>query len=361
MKPKNLIAIYMIITITALSSCLSQQASFQGLGYLPGGIFESSARSVSSDGSVVVGSGTTAGTQAFRWTKKEGMVSLGNLPDSSYKNSWPYSVSADGSIVVGSGDPGAGWSAYKGFVWKQGTGMIEFGSLDGSKRFEAFGVSADGSIVVGDGGQQAFQWTQSGGIIGLGVLPGRTNSRAVSISADGRVISGSSYNLPSWDNEEAFYWTQKEGIVGLGFLPGSHYSFPNAVSSDGSVIVGTSSDSTGYPAFRWTKSTGMVKIGSLPGLPTAHPFGVTANGKIIVGGSFNGPADGKAFIWDSSHGMRELQKVLQSDNGLDPAGWNLKAAFGISPDGNVIVGQGQNPAGKLEAFIVVLDTTRLRR
>ena len=50
---------------------------FQGLGDLPGGLFNSQAYDVSADGSVVVGQGNSAsGGEAFRWTSA-GMVGLG--------------------------------------------------------------------------------------------------------------------------------------------------------------------------------------------------------------------------------------------------------------------------------------------
>jgi probable HAF family extracellular repeat protein len=85
--------------------CFAQKASFQGLGDLPGGTFESAAQRVSANGLVVVGYGTTAaGQQAFRWTQKEGMVSLGNLSDNRFKQSVALGVSADGSVIVGNGD-----------------------------------------------------------------------------------------------------------------------------------------------------------------------------------------------------------------------------------------------------------------
>jgi uncharacterized membrane protein len=232
--------------------------------------------------------------------------------------------------------------------------MAGMGSLDGATRYEALGVSADGTVVIGDGGKQAFRWTQKNGIVGLGILPGRTNSRAIAVSADGAVAVGSSYNLPSWDTEETFVWTQAGGMQGLGYLPGGKTSFPNAVSSDGSVIVGTSDSSSGWSAYRWTRITGMASIGGLPGMATTHPFGVTADGAIIVGGSYRDPAHGDAFIWDAAHGTRSLQNVLETEYGLDLAGWHLLVASGIAPDGSAIVGWGTNPSGRQEAFRAVL-------
>ncbi len=284
------------------------------------------------------------------------MVSLGNLPDTSFKKSWANSISANGNVIVGSGDPGSGWNGYMGFRWIASSGMEKFGSLDGSTRYEAFSVSADGSVIVGDGGLQAFRWTQQSGIEGLGVLPGKTNSRAVDVSSDGSVIIGQSYSLPAWNDEDGFIWTQSGGMRGMASLTGGKYCMLLGISPDGSVIAGTTQSSSTYPAFFWTESKGMVTIGHLPGRNTTHPTDMTNFGKIIVGGSFSGPASGDAFIWDSTNGMRKLQTVLQTEYGLNLTGWTLQNASGITPDGNVIVGHGINPSGKQEAFRVVLDT-----
>ena len=57
-----------------------------------------------------------------------------------------------------------------------------------------------------------------------------------------------------------------------------------------------------------------------------------------------------AFVWDSTHGMRELDQVL-TGLGLDLTGWWLENATGISADGRVIVGTGTNPNGYYEAWI----------
>jgi probable HAF family extracellular repeat protein len=356
MKKTKLYYTLFIFLFSLTSNCLSQQASFQGLGDLPGGKFESLAQGVSADGSVVIGTGTTiSGKQAFRWTQTTGMVSLGNVRDSSFKESWAYNISADGSTIVGSGDIGSGWNSYKGFYWTSDSGMANMESLHESSRYEVWALSFDGSIIVGDGGMQAFRWTRKNGIDTLGVLSGRTSSRAVSVSADGLVAVGSSYNLPSWKKQQAFRWTQSDGMVGLGFLPGGNNSFANAVSPDGSVVVGTSSDPSGYSGFRWTQSTGMMSLGHLPGRKTTHPFAVSTHGSIIAGSSFIDRDHGTAFIWDSTHGMRSLQSVLFSDYGLNLTGWNLQSANGISSDGNVIVGWGTNPSGQQEAFRVVLN------
>jgi probable HAF family extracellular repeat protein len=353
MEVARLFLSFVTALFTIGANCYSQHASFQGLGDLPGGAFESAALGVSADGLVVVGSGMTAhGKSGFRWTQASGIV---EISDTSMKACWCYNTSRDGSIVVGSGDAGSGWNSYRGFYWTKEGGITFPEHFHDRARFEMWGVSADGSVIVGDGGQQAFLWNRNSAATSLGVLPGRTSSRAVSVSADGSVSVGSSYNLPGWDHEEAFAWTKGRGMVGLGFFPRSNYSFAIAVSPDGAVVLGTSSDSSGYPAFRWTESSGMVRLGHLPGRNTTHPFAADSNGTIIVGTSFMTRGQGTAFIWDNKHGMRGLQAVLTDVFGLDMVGWELQSTTGISSDGTVIVGWGKNPSGSQEAFLIVLN------
>ena len=98
----------------------------------------------------------------------------------------------------------------------------------------------------------------------------------------------------------------------------------------------------------------MVSIGHLPGRRTTHPGGVSANGTIIVGASYVDRTQATAFIWDAAHGMRSLESVLETEYGLDLAGWHLQNASGITPDGSAVVGWGNNPAGQQEAFRAVL-------
>lgn len=357
----NKITFLQVVTITLLflsTDFYAQKATFIGLGDFSGGVFSSSAQAVSADGKVIIGYGTTeSGEQAFRWTESTGMVSLGNLPDSSFKKSWTNGVSANGKVIVGYGDPvGSGWNTYKGFIWTDTSGMAEIGSLDGSTRSVAHGVSADGLIVVGDGGPEAFRWEKETGTEGLGALPNRTHSRAIDISHDGSVVIGQSYTLPAWNDEDGFILTSDGNMQSMSSLTGGKYCMVLAVSPDGSVIAGTTNSLSTYPAFFWTEDKGFVTIGHLPGKNTTHPNDMTPYGKVIVGGSYSGPENSEAFIWDSINGMRNLKTVLQTVYGLDLTGWTLKNATGISPDGKVIVGQGKNPSGNQEAFRVVFDT-----
>ena len=84
----------LILPLPALS-----EASFQGLGDLPGGDIRGAAFGVSEDGSVAVGHSKSAlNYEAFRWTSGGGMVGLGDLVGGSFFSEG-LGVSADGSVV----------------------------------------------------------------------------------------------------------------------------------------------------------------------------------------------------------------------------------------------------------------------
>ena len=332
-------------------------ANFIPLGDLPGGLFLSRASGVSADGSVVVGSSVSASSfEAFRWTPGEGMVGLGFLPG--FPTSGASAASANGSVVVGTS---LGPSEEEAFRWTAAGGLVGLGVLPGFAESRAFGVSADGSVVVGNsnslpaqrGQFQAFRWTASGGMVGLGVLPGGEGglSSALAVSADGSLVVGVS---DSSAGRQAFRWTEAGGMIGLGDLSGgSFFSLAHGVSADGLVVVGISDSALGEQAFRWTQPGGMVGLGFLPGGIESDAFGVSADASIVVGRDFLGPVGhsaSRAFLWDATDGMRDLQEVLIGE-GDDLAGWTLLEALAVSADGRSIVGRGVNPAGQEEAWL----------
>jgi len=223
----------------------AQAASFQGLGDLPGGIFNSQAYGVSANGSVVVGRGNSAnGFEASRWTQETGMVGVGNSPIMRY----------------------------------------------------AWGVSADGSVVVGEGynfianGPEALRWTQQTGIVRLGDLSGGSfDSRAWGTSADGSVVVGVG-----------------NSANGLGDLSGGDfYSFAYGVSGDGSVVVGYSSSANGNEAFIWNSTQGMRSLKevltndyglNLTGWTLTGADGISADGLTVVGRGINPSGNSEAWI-----------------------------------------------------------------
>jgi probable HAF family extracellular repeat protein len=334
--------------------------SFQGIGNYYG--FNSGANGVSADGSFVVGFAAPSPTSshAIRWTSAGGTTILGDLPGDPVSG-WANNVSADGNVVVGQGRPDTAY--HEAFRWTPSTGMVGLGLLPGRENSSAQGVSADGSIVVGQAktpGNEGFRWTETGGMQGLGMLYADGRSYAFDISPDGeRIVGGASISATQLD---AAYWTESDGWTSIGRLPGGLLSleaFASDASTDGSVIVGNSPSALvpySYESFRWTESGGMQGLGILqPDHNLSTVTGVSGDGEIVVGvsGPYTG-IDRKPYIWDETHGMRDLNVVLETDYGLDLTGWTLVEVLDISEDGNTFVGYGTNPLGITEGWVATI-------
>lgn len=344
-----------MLALAVVGAHSTSAATFTALGFLPGGFYFSDASGVSADGSVVVGTShsSNGGFEAFRWTKDTGMHGLGDLPGGDFE-SMATSVSSNGTVVVGRGSAQESALA-DGFRWSFDTGLQPLGNFStlGFNFSYALGVSDDGRIAVGGSrsasGNEAFRWTEDAGLTGLGDLPGGSfESYADAISSDGKVIVGESRSEAAL---EAFRWTAKDGMQGLGFLPGlTAESHANSVSDDGSIIVG----SDGVQAWRWTKQTGITPLNvelEFNGFDQ-RPIAVSGDGSTIVGSeSLGGP---RAFLWDAVRGTQELQLLLHSEYGLILDGWTLTYANSVSFDGTVIVGEGINPTGRPEAWVLNL-------
>jgi probable HAF family extracellular repeat protein len=292
-------------------------ATQQSLGFNVGGGILSG---VSNDGNAVAGYTSIA----FRWTTAGGMTNLGDLPGGNVSAS-AWGMSADGSVIVGQS-------------------------------------SSSASFASGASREEAFRWTAAGGMVGLGDLPGGIfSSRAEAVSGDGSAVVGFSYSA---NGVEAFRWTTASGtMTPLGDLPGGAYnSQAHVVSADGNVVAGHSSIvNFDEEPFRWTAASGITGLG-LPATATqSYAYGINGDGSMVVGQadhppSRTGAADWQysAFIWDASHGRRDLQTVLRDEYGLPLSGWTLQSAFGMSDDGRTILGSGINPSGVREGWVVVV-------
>jgi len=347
-----------LFLFTLFSWQSAEAASFTALGDLTGGPFFSTARDLSSDGSVVVGySQSTSGLEAFRWTLGGGMVGLGDLAGGSFQ-SFAFGTSDDGSVVVGGGLSASGTEAYR---WTSGGGMVGIGDLSGGTfASRAFDTSSDGSVLVGlansASGQEPMRWTSGGGMVGLGDLAGGTFSgNALGVSSDGSVVVGGSNSASGL---EAFRWTSGGGMVGLGDLAGGSFaSLATGTSSDGSVLAGYGNSASGQEAFRWTSGGGMVGLGDLAGGSFQSVANdISGDGSVVAGFGFSALGQ-EAFIWDAVNGMRNLKTVLVG-LGIDLTGYTLTNADGLSADGTIIVGQATGPSGSVAflADISVVNT-----
>jgi len=242
------------------------------LGALPTNPSTGAAHGISSDGKVVAGKtgeGAVTAHQGFVWTQAGGYKLLGYFnggPDASLAFSTAAGVSGDGSVVVGtSTDPNAINVAFR---WTKAEGMKSLGNLSGvASNANAYGVNSDGTVIVGnaDGpsGLEAFRWT-SKGMVGLGDLSGGDfASTAYGVSGSGSRVVGQGSSTATTSGE-AFFWddaggmrTLKDAMAERGFEdPLSAWTFTkaSAISADGKVVVGcvtsTGSQSGSIQAFR---------------------------------------------------------------------------------------------------------------
>jgi probable HAF family extracellular repeat protein len=327
---------------------------FLGLGTLAGGT-DSHAYGVSADGTTVVGTSDSAsGSHAFRWSGGT-MTDLGTL-GGSFSNA--NAVSANGSVVVGDAYL-AGNIVSHAFRWSGGT-MTDLGTLGGTFS-QANGVSTDGAVVVGDAylaGNHAFHAFRYSGttMTDLGTLGGANiNSTAYAVSADGAVVVGWAQNASGYTHAFRYSGTT---MTDLGTLGGANInSTAYAVSADGAVVVG-SSEVLGLGghdhAFRWSGGT-MTDLGTLGGKDSVANA-VSANGAVVVGDSTVAGGGHEAFRWRQDTGMLSMASLLTASH-VNITGWQLTSATGISADGTVIVGYGQDPKGNTEAWLARCTTS----
>jgi len=341
------------LTLGPFASLSSAQVRFDVIAGLGDAGFGSSACAVTPDGRIVVGHTDVPGCPfcvgvPFKWTEETGVTIL----DPNLRGVVAYAASSDAAYVVGiSPSPHDGIppcdTAYR---WSSdGTMWFE-------KYTEAFGISDDGNVIAG-GINFPSRWTPDTGWTDLGRMPDTSNFGGVAraVSSDGAVIVGSAYSDVPQPSFRAFRWTAETGMQPLAdLLPPAHSDTATAISRDGRVIVGYATlPPSRSRAVRWTES-GAHFLGEFPGYPYGtRAAAVSADGSVIVG-TYGEGASTLALLWDERRGPRDLRTELINEYGVDLANFRLRGATGISVDGRVIVGFGNQPGQPYRAWRVSL-------
>ena len=171
-------------------------------------------------------------------------------------------------------------------------------------------------------------------VYNLGLLPTGTESRAGGLTPDGWTVSGSANTATSFSR--SFRWTLSGGMTDLGPPPlGSPWTAANSIAATGNAVAGNGGNSL----FRWTSAGGMQNLGIWPSSTVGLARGISANGNIVVGWSNNNGFGGQAALRWAGAGLQLLPAL--------PGGLSIgNNAFGISPDGSIIVGtSGWSGAG----------------
>ncbi len=348
------------------------------LSFLPGGT-DSFANYCSSDGSIVVGFSTVAGIRhAVFWTN--GVITdLGTTGG----NTLASGCSADGSVVVGSGVVGINELATS---WTNGGAAVFLGELPGDDHSRALKCNAAGTIIVGksftSGGAQTAVYWDNTGVHALSDFYGGSNNIATGISSNGTLISG--YGS---DGSNQFFWplvwrNTVQSVMRIGDSTGAElitngtftgsaagWTLGNNVTYGGNAV--TSLYAGGVPLLTQagisTTSGHIYEIlftisGAAPAGAGAvayflhntfsSPAAFYTNGtySLIFEADFTG-ADTITFddanynigdTWTLDDvSMKELTATVQPSINLE--------VLGISPDGEVIMGQGAYNPGPLKA------------
>ena len=245
----------------------------------------------------------------------------------------------DSGLIAGYGTIFVAANNRRGFFWREGTGFINIGSLDGARHTHLLGLN-DAGVGVGYlqpteafSGSRAILFDETNG---LRLLPEQDAawdwSIARSINNTGQVAG---YHYEADLTRRAFLWDPQAGYQNLGALPGridlgQDISFQLALNDNGWVAGDARNAGGNLRAFVWDAVNGMRELGTLGGA-NSRAFGINAGGE-VVGWSLNASGQRRAFIWNTGNGMQALPL---------PSGYTATEAHGINDDG-LIVGLATN-------------------
>lgn len=292
---------------------------------------------ISDDGRVVIG--MCKAQVALRWSEESGFESF----------MWPLSVTRtnrDGSVVLGYTDNTDSQALRIDWLSKQKKVLPSKGSAFASA------ISGDNRIIVGTDQSVACRWVDDADPEQIGWLASDSaSSGAANTDLAGSVVVGQSGN-------SAYAWSAATGIRDLGRLDGTEYASARSVSGDGTIVVGVSF-TPWYPprkkAFLWSVS-GMMELQCAAGFVGAHAADISVDGSTVAVNcliSFATPHQHGAAIWQAGVGTRLVSDIL-TEQGVELQGLALESVQSVSGDGKVLVGQGNDEAGRRHAWIARL-------
>jgi len=219
--------------------------------------------------------------------------------------------------------------------------VTDLGTLGGTQA-AAQDITPDGTILVGwsrnaDNHTLGFRWTADGGMEDLG-RPGNLSGNITGTSDDATALS---VNAGGGDGN--YLWTEAGEWQSLPNYGGDG-SMSGGISNDGSTVVGQSRVGNGSQdarAFVWTAAE-MVRLHDSYSI--AHD--VSDDASLVVGTAMSGAV--RPAIWEQVGGDWTLTLLPHVDGGTGGQ------AYGVAPDGSVVVGTN-NVAGGAEGFFWTPD------
>ncbi len=373
MKLKSIIIF--AILILSLVTARADAQSLTWLGTLGGE--SSEAYAISDDGAIVVGQIriSSGESRAFKWTASTGLQILNGLQNI---NSWARSISSDGSVIVGTAEE----NVRKAFRYIQ-NGPFEYLLPLGGSDFntsEARDLSSDGSKIVGEMRNlsdevRGFVWSETLGMTELSALQYQgVSSQVFAISGNGYLLVGSGSFSDSVLNYSALP-VEWESIptYHIGTLPYFlliEYGLVEEISENGAYAVGEFMLNGKLRGERWHREPPGIwslytDVGLLDGIPDSagicYALDVSNDGTVVGRTTTSTPFDWDAYIWEktssSTGAMFNLNELYS--NVINRSGY-LISANAISPDGRFIIGNGYRlSTRKNEAFLLDRGATTL--
>lgn len=253
--------------------------------------------------------GTTQDQHAATWTSKSGIYRIPLPPEFSFSEC--AGINSHGEAV--------------------GTTS----TADSSRRVAFW--SRQSQVVLLPGEQsRANAINDAGEIVGQTILPGSKTAAPVlwknGSSIDLKICcAGSARSInenslvvgDTYDKEgryHAFLWSAAHGTQMLA-VPGEEYSSALALNSRGEIML----KATPGGLFLYSgRALHPVDI------PRATPRAMNQNG-IVVGSFGPNPDAQRAFVWDKTHGLRDLNTLIPTKSG-----WKLEVASDINERGEII-------------------------
>jgi probable HAF family extracellular repeat protein len=275
-------------------------------------------------------------TRAFLWDRDNGMQDLGTLGTGT--DAWANFVNDRGQVAGFSytnstPNPVTGLPTTHPFLWEEGIGMTDLGSLGGTLAGSELpgyqgalnnrGQVTGASTLRGDLVFHPFLWTKPGPMQDLGTLGGECGS-AAAINDAGEVVGAADVPGPCSQTIHAFLW-KSNVMTDLGTVEGDPCSYAAAINSNGQ-IVGESfaCDFSVEHAVLWRNGQIMDLNKLVPSNSTLHltrAFAINDRGEIAgigaLAGCTNDRLCGHAFLLvpcDEHHDDSECE-----DEGEGPA------------------------------------------
>jgi hypothetical protein len=269
--------------------------------------------------------GNTADHTAARWNSQSGLEHI-SLP--------PEFVLSEGTGINSRGDAvGVAFTADSSrsvaFLFRQGKT-----SLLPGEQSRADGINDAGEIVgqskpPGEKAVGPVHW-KNDTLLDLNIC---CAGKAKRINANNQII-GDTYDLKG--RYHAFLWDAERGSRLLS-TAGEDYSSALALNQRGEVVV------RAVPGGLFLYSDG--KFHPIDAAQAA-PRGLN-NDEAVVGSFGPHPEGQRAFIWDKTHGLRDLNALIGANSG-----WKLEVATGINDRGE-IVGWGDHGEKENAGFLLV--------